>query len=152
MAFTGFNHFELPVVGGGQITLAWHDKNLTQPFYPNQLSEGTLRFLWLTTLLLSPDPPSLILIDEPEISLHPELLKILAALLQDASTRTQIIIATQSADLIRWLSPEEVIILDKEDGKTKVTPASDPSLNLSVWLDEYSLADLWIMGNLGGRP
>jgi predicted ATPase len=152
IAFPNFSHIELPVVGAGQITLAWHDQNLTQPLYPNQLSEGTLRFLWLATLLLSPEPPPLILIDEPEISLHPELLKILAALLQDASTRTQIVVATQSADLIRWLSPEEILILDKEAGQTSVTSAADPSLNLNAWLKDYSLADLWLMGNLGGRP
>ena len=151
LAFPDFDHLELPVVGAGQITLTWHEKHLTIPLYPNQLSEGTLRFLWLTTVLLSPEPP-LILIDEPEVSLHPELQKILAALLQDASARTQIIVATHSPELIRWLEPDEVVVIDKLDGKSKFAWANDPSLALEAWLKEYTLADLWYMGNLGGRP
>lgn len=152
LAFPDFDRLELQVVGGGQITLAWYDKSLTLPLYPNQLSEGTLRFLWLTAVLLSPEPPPLILIDEPEISLHPELLQILAALLRDASARTQLLIATQSSDLIRWLRSDEVIIVDKQDGKATFTWADDSSLDLDEWLKEYTLSDLWLMGNLRGRP
>jgi predicted ATPase len=152
LAFPDFEYLELPVVGAGQITLAWHQKDLTVPLYPNQLSEGTLRFLWLTTVLLSPEPPPLILIDEPEVSLHPELLQILAALLRDASARTQLIVATHSSDLIRWLQPDEVVVIDKQDGKSTFTWADDPALDLEKWLQEYTLADLWYMGNLGGRP
>jgi len=152
LAFPDFDHLELRVVGAGQITLAWHEKSLTVPLYPTQLSEGTLRFLWLATALLSPEPPPLILIDEPEISLHPELLQILAALMRDASARTQLLVATHSSDLIRWLRPDEVVVIDKHDGKSKFTGADDPSLNLEEWLKEYTLADLWLMGNLGGRP
>ena len=152
LAFPDFDHLELQVVGAGQITLAWHEKSLTIPLYPTQLSEGTLRFLWLTTALLSPEPPPLILIDEPEVSLHPELLKILAALLQDTSARIQLLVATHSSDLIRWLQPDEVVVIDKVEGKSTFTWASDPSLNLDEWLKEYTLSDLWLMGNLGGRP
>lgn len=152
LAFPDFGHLELQVVGAGQITLAWHEKSLTIPLYPNHLSEGTLRFLWLTTALLSPEPPPLILIDEPEVSLHPELLQILAALMRDASARTQLLVATHSSDLIRWLRPDEVVVIDKQDGKSIFTWANDPSLNLEGWLKEYTLADLWYMGNLGGRP
>ena len=152
LAFPDFDRLELQVVGAGQITLAWHEKNLTVPLYPNQLSEGTLRFLWLTTILLSPEPPPLILIDEPEISLHPELLQIMAALLRDASARTQLLVATHSSDLIRWLRPDEVVVIDKQEGKPTFTWANDPALNLEEWLKEYTLADLWFMGNLGGRP
>jgi predicted ATPase len=94
----------------------------------------------------------LILIDEPEVSLHPELQKILAALLQDASARTQIIVATHSPELIRWLQPDEVVVIDKFDGQSQFTWASDPALDLEAWLKEYTLADLWYMGTLGGRP
>jgi predicted ATPase len=130
--------------------LAWYDRSAYQPFYPNQLSEGTLRFLWLATILLSPALSPIVLIDEPEVSLHPELLQVLAALLQDASARSHIIVATHSPDLIRWLEPNEVLIADKEDGRTTFTWAD--SLDLDKWLAEYSLRDLWLMGNLGGRP
>ena len=94
--------------------------------------------------------PAVLLLDEPEVSLHPELLKLLAALLQDASARSQIVVATHSPDLIRWLEPEEVLIADKEDGATSFTWADD--LDLQEWLAEYTLRDLWLMGNLGGRP
>ena len=149
-AFPGFKQFEFPVVGAGQVTLTWYDKCCTQPFYPNQLSEGTLRFLWLLTLLFTAPRASLLLIDEPETSLHPELLRILAALLQEAALETQIVVATHSSDLISWLQPEEVLIADKEDGQTRFTWAD--TLNLQSWLAEYSLRDLWLMGHLGGRP
>ena len=148
--FADFDGVEFPVVGAGQVTLAWYERGDSQPFYPNQLSEGTLRFLWISTLLLSPELPGRLLLDEPEISLHPELLKLLAALLQDASARSAIVVATHSPDLIRWLEPEEVLVADKEDGATRFTWADQ--MNLDEWLDEYTLRDLWLMGNLGGRP
>lgn len=148
--FSGFERLEFPVVGAGQVTLAWYEHDSKEPFYPNQLSEGTLRFLWLITTLLAPPSPPLMLLDEPEVSLHPELLKLLAALLQDASASSQIVVATHSPDLIRWLQPEEVLIADKEEGVTRFAWADE--LELDEWLAEYTLRDLWLMGNLGGRP
>jgi len=150
LGFPGFNHLEFPLVGAGQAALAWHEDNLTEPLYASQLSEGTLRFLWLATVLLSPYASPMTLIDEPEVSLHPELLKLLAELLQDASTRGLFIVATHSADLVRWLQPNEVLVLDKVDGGTQCTWAD--SLDLSDWLREYTLGELWLMGTLGGRP
>ncbi len=147
--FPGFRNLAFPVVGAGQVTMTWHQDDLTMPLYPNQLSEGTLRFLWLTTILLAPDPPPIILIDEPEVSLHPQLLMLLAGLLQDAALRQQVIVATHSSDLIHWLKPDEVVVLDKVDGRTQFTWAD--TLNLEEWLDEFTLRDLWLMGNLGGR-
>jgi len=138
------------VVGAGQVTLAWYERNLRNPLFPNQLSEGTLRFLWLTTILLSPSAPALTLMDEPEVSLHPELLKLLAALLQDVSASRQIMVATHSPDLIHWLEPEEVLVVEKIDGQTSVTGAD--KMDIEGWLEEYTLSDLWRMGNLGGRP
>lgn len=150
VGFPGFERLEFPVVGAGQVTLSWYQGELAVPLYPNQLSEGTLRFLWLTTVLLAPDPPPLVLIDEPEVSLHPELLKLLAGMLQDASTRGQVIVATHSPDLVRWLQPQEVLVLDKLEGQTQFTWAD--TLDLDEWLEEYTLRDLWLMGTLGGRP
>jgi predicted ATPase len=149
LAFPGFQRLEFPVVGAGQVTMAWYQSDLTSPLYPNELYEGTLYFLWLATILLAPDPAPLTLIDEPEVSLHPELLQLLAGLLQDAAMRGQIIVATHSSDLIRWLQPDEVVVLDKVEGATNVTWAD--SLNLTEWLKEYTLSDLWLMGTLGGR-
>lgn len=150
VGFPGFERLEFPVVGAGQVTLTWYQEELAVPLYPNQLSEGTLRFLWLTTVLLAPDPPPLILIDEPEVSLHPELLKLLAGMLQDASIRGQVVVATHSPDLVRWLQPQEVLVLDKIEGQTQFTWAD--TLDLEEWLEEYTLRDLWLMGTLGGRP
>lgn len=148
--FPGFAHLEFPVVGAGQVTMAWYEEALTAPLYPGELSEGSLRFLWLATILLSPANSPLMLIDEPEVSLHPELLKLLAELLQDAATRQQIIVATHSPDLIRWLQPAEIVVLDKEQGQTQFTWAD--SLDLAEWLKEYTLGELWLTGTLGGRP
>jgi predicted ATPase len=150
LAFPGFTHLDFPLVGAGQATMTWYDDYLSNPLFPGELSEGTLRFLWLITILLSSNPAPVTLIDEPEVSLHPELLKILAGVLQDASTRTQLIIATHSTDLIRWLQPDEILVVDKIEGETQVTWAD--SLNLESWLEEYTLGELWVMGTLGGRP
>ncbi len=149
-AFPGFKRFDFPVVGAGQVTLAWQDQCCSQPFYPNQLSEGTIRFLWLLALVFTAPRAALLLIDEPETSLHPELLRILALLLQEAALETQVVVATHSSDLISWLQPDEVLIADKADGQTRFTWAD--TLNLQNWLAEYSLRDLWLMGHLGGRP
>ena len=150
IAFPGFRELKFPVVGAGQITMAWYQDGLSGPLYPGELSEGTLRFLWLITVLLSPEPSPITLIDEPEVSLHPELLKLLAGLLQDAACRGQVIVATHSTDLVRWLQPDEVLVLDKTDGQTSLTWAD--SLDLEEWLREYTLGELWLMGTLGGRP
>ncbi len=150
LGFPGFQRLEFPVVGAGQVTMTWEQDGLRSPLYPSELSEGTLRFLWLATVLLSPDPSPITLIDEPEISLHPELLKLLAALLQDAASRGQLIVATHSSDLVRWLQPDEVLVLDKIDGRTHFTWAD--TMDLTEWLKEYSLSELWLMGTLGGRP
>lgn len=150
IGFPGFQRLEFPVVGAGQVTMAWYQTDLTHPLYPSQLSEGTLRFLWLATILLSPDAPLMTLVDEPEVSLHPELLKLLASLLQDASSRGQIIVATHSPDLVGWLQPDEVLILDKIEAQTRLTWAD--SLDIKEWLKDYTLRDLWLMGTLGGRP
>jgi len=150
LGFPGFRRLEFPVVGAGQVALVWYEDDLTEPLYASQLSEGTLRFLWLSTVLLSPQISPMTLIDEPEVSLHPELLKLLAELLQDASARGQLIVATHSADLVRWLQPNEVVVLEKVDGQTHFTWAD--SLDLSHWLREYTLGELWLMGTLGGRP
>ena len=109
-----------------------------------------MRFLWLTTVLISPSAASITCIDEPEVSLHPELLKLLAGLLQDASMRGQFIVATHSAELIRWLKPEEILVMDKDEGRSNFTWAD--SLDLHEWLQEYTLDQLWLMGTLGGRP
>jgi len=151
-AFPAFERLEFPPVAAGTLAMAWREKpyNGSTPFYAHQLSEGTLRFLWLTTLLQSPGLTDVTLIDEPEVSLHPELLSLFADLLREASTRSQIIVATHSDLLVRFLKPEEVIVVDmNEEGNANLTWAD--TLNLDQWLKEYTLDEVWRMGRMGGR-
>ena len=146
-AFPTFRKLEFPAVAAGQITLAWHTTTFSRPFYINELSAGTLRFLLLAALLLSPSPPPLVLLDEPEISLHPEMLRLLAELLIEASDRTQIVAATHSAALIRWLRPEHIVVVESEDGVSRMTRGD--ALALDDWLEKYTLDQLWQMGEMG---
>ena len=148
-AFPDFERLEFPPVAAGMLAMAWKDRQFTQPIYMNQFSEGTLRFLWLTALLLSRDLPPVTLIDEPEVSLHPELLSVLADCMREASQRTQLIVATHADRLVRFLTPEEVVVLDMEDGATKATRADE--LDLEEWLSEYTLDQVWQHGRMGGR-
>jgi predicted ATPase len=149
-AFPRFDRLDFPPVAAGTLALAWRETGFSQPLYMHQLSEGTLRFLWLATLLQSPGLTALTLLDEPEVSLHPELLSLLADLLREASTRTQLIVATHSDRLIRFLKPEEIVLMDStEDGMSTLTWANE--LDLDKWLKDYSLDELWSNGRLGAR-
>jgi predicted ATPase len=149
-AFPRFERLDFPPVAAGTLALAWREAGFTKPLYTHQLSEGTLRFLWLATLLQSPGLTALTLLDEPEVSLHPELLNLLADLLREASRRTQIIVATHSDRLIRFLEPNEVVLLDQtDDGMSSLKWADE--LDLQEWLKDYSLDELWRNGRLGAR-
>jgi predicted ATPase len=148
-AFPDFERLDFPPVAAGTLAMTWKDPNYARPMYLHQLSEGTLRFLWLATLLQSRDLTAITLIDEPEVSLHPELLSLLADLMREATQRTQLIVATHSDRLIRFLKPEEVVIVDVEDGEAKLTWAD--TLDLEQWLAEYTLDEVWQMGRIGGR-
>ena len=148
--FPNFERLNFPPVAAGTLAMTWKDKTSSQPFYMHQLSEGTLRFLWLVTLLYSPGLTAVTMIDEPEVSLHPELLSILADLFRDASDRTQLIVATHSDRLVRFLTPEEIISTTiEDDGSTHFTWGTE--FDLAGWLKDYTLDQLWQMGRLGGR-
>jgi len=149
-AFANFEYLSFPPVAAGLISMSWKDRAYTQPIYPHQLSEGTLRFLWLVTLLQSPKLPTVTMIDEPEVSLHPEMLRLLANLLREASNCTQLIVTTHSDRFVRFLEPHELVVcdLDEEGGSNAVRA---DNLDLETWLDGYSLDELWAMGRLGGR-
>ncbi len=150
VAFPRFERLDFPPVAAGTLALAWRERGSAKPFYMHQLSEGTLRFLWLTTLLQSPGLTALSLLDEPEVSLHPQLLSLLADQLREASRRTQIVVATHSDTLLRFLEPSEVVVLDStEDGMTTLKRADE--LDLDDWLKDYSLGELWLNGRLGAR-
>lgn len=149
-AFQDFDCLNFPPVAAGMLAMTWKDKNFTKPLYMHELSEGTLRFLWLVSLLQSPGLSTITMIDEPEVSLHPELLSLLADLLREASRRTQLIVATHSDRLIRFLQPAEVVVMDiGEDGCATATWAD--TMKLEEWLAEYSLDEVWRMGRMGGR-
>jgi len=149
-AFKNLEVLNFPPVAAGMLTMTWKDKGFPKPFYMNELSEGTLRFLWLVALLQSPGLSTITMIDEPEVSLHPELLSLLADLMREASQRTQLVVATHSDRLIRFLKPEEVVVMDVgEDGFATATWAD--TMNLEAWLTEYGLDEVWRMGRMGGR-
>jgi len=149
-AFPGFEYLSFPPVAAGMLTMTWKEKQFNSPLYMHQLSEGTLRFIWLIALLQSPGLSTVTMIDEPEVSLHPELLLALSDLLREASIRTQIIVATHSDRLIRFLEPGEVFVMDvDEHGSTEGQWAD--ALDIDEWLHEYSLDEIWRLGRMGGR-
>lgn len=149
-AFHDFERLDFPPVAAGTMTLAWKDRNYSRPMFAHQLSEGTLRFLWLITLLHSPSLPAITMIDEPEVSLHPEMLRLLAELFREASQRTQLMVATHSDRLVRFLDPSELAVMDMdENGMSSIRWAD--SLDIQTWMKDYSLDELWQMGRLGGR-
>ena len=149
-AFPDLESLSFPPSAVSMLTMAWHDRNFPQPIYPHELSEGTLRFLWLIALLEGSRGSSITMIDEPETSLHPELLNLLSQVLREAARESQIIVATHSDRFVRFLNPEEIYVMDiGDDGLATVTPAA--SLDIKTWLEDYSLDELWQMGCLGGR-
>ncbi len=133
-----------------QIKLEWKQKGSDAYFDGYSLSDGTLRFICLAALLLQPRAPRVILLDEPELGLHPAALAVLVEMLRAASRTHQIILATQSVHLLGFLEIDDIIVAD-HDGKA--THFSRPDKNqLADFLEEYSLGDLWLKNLLGGRP
>jgi predicted ATPase len=134
------------------IKLEWKHKNSDSYFDAASFSDGTLRFIALATLLLQPVElrPSLILIDEPELGLHPYAIGLLASMIQSASVETQFIISTQSSSFIDYFQPEDVLVADRKQGSTHLTRLDSKSLE--VWLEDYSLGQLWEKNEFGGRP
>lgn len=133
-----------------RIRLEWRERGSDAYFNASAFSDGTLRFICLATLLLQPELPALVLLDEPELGLHPAAVVLLAELLSSASTRTQVIVATQSVTLINQLRPEDVWTVDREDGQSVFRHLAEA--DMSAWLDEYALGELWEKNLLGARP
>ena len=135
-----------------KIRLEWRHKGSDAYFDAPSLSDGSLRFIALTTLFLQPENyrPSVILVDEPELGLHPYAITLLASLIKQASLSTQVIISTQSPLLLDQFQPEDVLVADRVDGGTQFTRL-DPA-KLESWLQDYSLGQLWEKNELGGRP
>jgi len=135
-----------------KIRLEWRHKGSDAYFDASSLSDGSLRFIALTTLFLQPETyrPSVILVDEPELGLHPYAITMLASLIKQASRQTQVIVSTQSPLLLDNFQPEHVLVADRVDGGTQFTRLQ--SANLATWLESYSLGQLWEKNEFGGRP
>jgi predicted ATPase len=133
-----------------KIRLEWHEKGSDIDFDASYLSDGTLRFICLATLLLQPNLPATILIDEPELGLHPYAITVLANLLRSAATQTQVIVSTQSVPLVNQFVPEDIIVVDRKDEQSAFERRN--TKDLAAWLDDYGVGDLWEKNLLGGRP
>lgn len=133
-----------------KIKLEWREKGSDTYFDGHALSDGTLRFICLATLLLQPEPPTTILLDEPELGLHPFAITVLSDLLRSAAQRTQVIASTQSVTLVNQLSPEDLLVVDREGAESKFRRLGEEEV--ASWLDDYSLGELWEKNVLGGRP
>jgi predicted ATPase len=153
-----FDDFNLRPIPGNEemIQLEWRQRDSDYPFRANQLSDGTLRFICLASALLQPSPPPTMLFDEPELGLHPYALTLLGNLFKqfvkgsENYVYQQAIISTQSALLLNEFSPEDIIIVERTDGQSRFRRLRTEEL--SEWLQEYSLGELWQKNVLGARP
>ncbi|HJJ42500.1 MAG TPA: AAA family ATPase [Methanocorpusculum sp.] len=134
-----------------QVSLRWIDKCSKDYTHPiKELSDGTIRFAVIASLLLQPDPPSFIIIDEPELGLHPFAINVLSDMLSLASIKSSILISTQSVQLVNRFSPDDIIITENRLGQTEIKRLSGS--DLEEWLEDYSLGDIWQMNIIGGNP
>lgn len=134
------------------IDLRWREEGAAYELGPHQISDGTLRFMALVTLLSQPpeDLPGIIIIDEPELGLHPSAIGVLADLLKAASASSQVIVSTQSVTLVNHMGAEDVMVVDREGGQSVFKRLDEASLQ--GWLEEYAMGELWEKNVLGGRP
>jgi predicted ATPase len=137
-------------LNGKKIKLEWRQRGSDAYFDAYSLSDGTLRFICLAALLLQPSPPSLILLDEPELGLHPSAIRVLSEMLEAASKNVQVLIATQSVTLLNNFALQDVIVAEN-DGLKTIFNRSDEE-KLKGWLENYCLGELWEKNVLGGRP
>ena len=135
---------------GGTVQTYIYERGLSSPIPAARLSDGTLRYLCLLTILYHPTPPPLICLEEPEIGLHPDLISGLAEMLKEASQRTQIIVTTHSDLLVSKFSdtPEAVVVCERMP--TGTTLKRLEAAALGTWLQEYSLGEVWMRGGIGG--
>ena len=139
-------------VSGGTVQFYLHEQGFGAPIPATRLSDGTIRFIALTATLLARDPPPLLCIEEPELGLHPDALPLLGELLVEASDRTQLIVTTHSDALVSALTGHvDAVVACERLGDGTVLRRLDPN-DLTAWLDDYRLGDLWRMGELGANP
>ena len=139
-------------VSGGTVQFYLHETGFTAPIPATRLSDGTIRFVALLATLLSPSPPPLVCIEEPELGLHPDAVALLADLLVEASDRMQLVVTTHSDALVSALTnqPDAIVACERPGAGTELRRL-DPE-KLASWLEDYRLGDLWRMGELGANP
>jgi predicted ATPase len=146
-----FDDFILEPNAHENLRLDWRQKGLKDyPMRPTQLSDGSIRFICLATALLQPKPPGLIIIDEPELGLHPEGIALLAELISSAARRTQLIVSTQSPSFIDYFSVEDIIVVNRKDGASTFQRLQEKDFD--IWLEGYSLGELWSKNVISGGP
>ena len=133
-----------------QIKLEWEQYNSDMYLDAQSFSDGTIRFIALATVLLQPDLPATIIIDEPELGLHPSAINKLAALMKRTAKKTQLIVATQSVNLVDCFDAEDIVVVDRKDNQTEFKRLS--SDDLSAWIDDYSMGEMWEKNVIGGQP
>ncbi len=133
-----------------KVRLSWTQKGSDYPMQPYHLSDGSIRFICLATALLQPNPPSAIIIDEPELGLHPAAIVILAELIQQATQRTQVIVATQSPALIDQFGIDDIIVVNRKEGASVFERLNEK--DFSEWLESYSVGELWTKNVIAGGP
>lgn len=136
------------------IILRWQQFGSDDVFNANQLSDGTLRFICLSTLFLQPEElqPETIIVDEPELGLHPFAITLLSEIIKKAAAKKQVIVSTQSVELINEFSPDQIIVVDRTDRDGTVFKQFSAE-DLKEWLsDDYAIGELWKKNILGGRP
>lgn len=132
------------------IKLEWRERASNEYFDADSLSDGTLRFICLATLLLQPALASAILIDEPELGLHPYAITLLADMIRNAAAKAQVILSTQSVSLVNHFQPEDVIVVDRDLKQSTFRRLEKQELQ--SWLEDYGLGELWEKNVIGGRP
>ncbi len=147
--FEDFN-LRLSRYNNNRILLEWKEKGTDSYRDANYLSDGSLRFICLVTLLMQPELPPIIILDEPELGLHPSAINILAGLIKSASSKTQIICSTQSVTLVNKFEPHDIIVVDRKDKKSTLERLGEKQLQ--EWLEDYELGDLWEKNVIGGTP
>lgn len=149
-----FGNFEMEPdsIDSNSIMLNWYEAGSDYLFGPHQLSDGLLRFMALTTLLLMPEDslPSVIIIDEPELGLHPYAINVLGSILKKASKHCQVVLATQSVNLLDQFAPEDIIVVQRNKGESAFERLGEKALD--EWLKEYTIGELWEKNVIGGRP
>ncbi len=146
-----FSDFELEPQHGS-LLLSWRERNSDRLFGAWQASDGMLRIISLVTLLLQPENylPDVLVLDEPELGLHPYAINAIGGLIRAASTKIQIIVATQSTKLVDCFDPEDIVVVEREKRESIFRRLDSESLQ--DWLEDYSLSELWEKNVIGGRP